>query len=139
MPATKEFTVLMDDRPSTPGRFCRALADREVNILALQSFPIGGKRDSIHRRQSVDRQDGAGQRAAEIRRGRNRPSSTSAPIRRNRASKHPVWERPTSTSITHTAAWSPVRIRLSSFLASRKSARLPRYLSTPQPPQSLRL
>jgi len=43
MPATKEFTVLMEDRPSTLGRFCRALADREVNILALQSFPIGGK------------------------------------------------------------------------------------------------
>jgi len=43
MPATKEFTVLMEDRPSALGRFCRALADREVNILALQSFPIGGK------------------------------------------------------------------------------------------------
>jgi len=43
MPATKEFTVLMEDRPSTLGKFCRALADREVNILALQSFPIGGK------------------------------------------------------------------------------------------------
>jgi hypothetical protein len=43
MPATKEFTVLMEDRPSTLGKFCRALADHEVNILALQSFPIGGK------------------------------------------------------------------------------------------------
>ena len=43
MLVTKEFTVLMEDRPSTLGRFCRALADREVNILALQSFPIGGK------------------------------------------------------------------------------------------------
>ena len=43
MPATKEFTVLMEDRPSALGRFCRALADCEVNILALQSFPIGGK------------------------------------------------------------------------------------------------
>jgi hypothetical protein len=43
MPATKEFTVLMEDRPSTLGKVCRALADREVNILALQSFPIGGK------------------------------------------------------------------------------------------------
>ncbi len=41
MPATKEFTVLMEDRPSTLGKFCRALADHEVNILALQSFPIG--------------------------------------------------------------------------------------------------
>ncbi len=43
MPATKECTVLMEDRPSTLGKFCRALADHEVNILALQSFPIGGK------------------------------------------------------------------------------------------------
>ncbi len=43
MPVTKEFTVLMEDRPSTLGKVCRALADREVNILALQSFPIGGK------------------------------------------------------------------------------------------------
>jgi len=43
MPVTKEFTVLMEDRPSALGKVCRALADREVNILALQSFPIGGK------------------------------------------------------------------------------------------------
>jgi hypothetical protein len=43
MPLTKEFVVLMEDRPSTLGKVCRALADREVNILALQSFPIGGK------------------------------------------------------------------------------------------------
>jgi hypothetical protein len=43
MLATKEFTVLMDDRPGTLGKVCRTLADRNVNILALQSFPIGGK------------------------------------------------------------------------------------------------
>jgi hypothetical protein len=43
MPVTKEFTVLMEDRPSTLGKVCRALANLEVNILALQSFPIGGK------------------------------------------------------------------------------------------------
>jgi hypothetical protein len=43
MPVTKEFTVLMEDRPGTLGKVCRALADRNVNILALQSFPIGGK------------------------------------------------------------------------------------------------
>ena len=40
---TKEFTVLLEDRPSTLGKVCRALADCEVTILALQSFPIGGK------------------------------------------------------------------------------------------------
>lgn len=43
MPISKEFIVLMDDRPSTLGKVCRALADRGVDILALQSFPIGGK------------------------------------------------------------------------------------------------
>ncbi len=43
MPVTKEFTVLMEDRPSALGKVCRALADRGVNILALQAFPIGGK------------------------------------------------------------------------------------------------
>jgi hypothetical protein len=43
MPITKEFIVLVEDRPSTLGEVCRALADREVNILALQSSPIGGK------------------------------------------------------------------------------------------------
>jgi hypothetical protein len=43
MPVTKEFIVLLEDRPSMLGRVCLALADREVNILALQSFTIGGK------------------------------------------------------------------------------------------------
>lgn len=43
MPITKEFTVLMDDRPGTLGKVCRALANRNVNILGLESFPIGGK------------------------------------------------------------------------------------------------
>jgi hypothetical protein len=43
MPVIKEFTVLTEDRPSIFGKLCRALADHRVNILALQSFPIGGK------------------------------------------------------------------------------------------------
>jgi len=43
MPTTKEFAVLMEDRPGTLGKICRALADRSVNILGFQSFPIGGK------------------------------------------------------------------------------------------------
>ena len=43
MPITKEFTVLLEDRPSALGKVCQALADHEVNILALQSFPTGGK------------------------------------------------------------------------------------------------
>jgi acetolactate synthase small subunit len=40
---TKEFTVLMEDQPGALGKVCRALGDRGVNILALQSFPIGWK------------------------------------------------------------------------------------------------
>jgi hypothetical protein len=43
MPVIKEFTVVLEDRPSTLGNVCRALAERGVNILALQSFPTGGK------------------------------------------------------------------------------------------------
>jgi hypothetical protein len=43
MPIIKEFIVLLEDRPSVLGKVCLALADREVNILALQSFSIGGK------------------------------------------------------------------------------------------------
>jgi len=43
MPTAKEFTLTMDDRPGTLGKICRALAERNVNIVAAQSFPIGGK------------------------------------------------------------------------------------------------
>ncbi len=43
MPTAKEFTLTMDDRPGTLGKICRALSDRNVNIVAAQSFPIGGK------------------------------------------------------------------------------------------------
>src|SRR5437764_12576496 len=43
MPVVKEFTLTMDDRPGTLGKICRALADRNVNIIAAQSFPSSGK------------------------------------------------------------------------------------------------
>jgi len=43
MPAAKEFAVRMEDLPGTLGKACRALADRRINILALQSFPSGGE------------------------------------------------------------------------------------------------
>jgi hypothetical protein len=43
MAVTKEFTVLIEDRPNALGKVCWALAERGVNILALQSFPIGGR------------------------------------------------------------------------------------------------
>jgi hypothetical protein len=84
MPATKEFIVLLEDQPSTLGKLCRALADREVNILALQSFPIGGKSVT---RFIVDNPSTAktvlvseqltyveAERAADVRRGGNRAS-----------------------------------------------------------------
>ena len=43
MPVTKEFTVLIENRPGMLGKICQALADQEVNILALESFPTRGK------------------------------------------------------------------------------------------------
>jgi hypothetical protein len=43
MPTSKEFSIRMEDRPGTLGKFCRALADRGINILALQSIPYEGK------------------------------------------------------------------------------------------------
>jgi len=43
MPTSKEFAIRMEDRPGTLGKFCRALADRGVNILAFQSVPFEGK------------------------------------------------------------------------------------------------
>jgi hypothetical protein len=39
MPTAKEFTLTMDDRPGNLAKICRALADRNVNIIAAQSFP----------------------------------------------------------------------------------------------------
>lgn len=43
MSVTKEFTVFLEDRAGTLGKVCQALADHGVNILALHSFPSGGK------------------------------------------------------------------------------------------------
>jgi hypothetical protein len=45
MPTTKEFTLTLEDRPGILGKICRALADRNVNIVAAQSFlsPSSGK------------------------------------------------------------------------------------------------
>jgi hypothetical protein len=43
MPTTKEFSIQIADQPGTLGKFCRALADKGVNILAFQSFSSEGK------------------------------------------------------------------------------------------------
>ncbi|PYT80640.1 MAG: hypothetical protein DMG40_11770 [Acidobacteria bacterium] len=43
MPIAREFSLTMDDRPGMLGKLCRALAERNVNIVAAQSFPSSGK------------------------------------------------------------------------------------------------
>jgi hypothetical protein len=43
MATSKEITIQMEDRPGTLGKFCRALAEWRVNILAFCSFPSDGK------------------------------------------------------------------------------------------------
>lgn len=40
MSNTREFTIQMEDRPGAFAKACRSLADRRVNILAFQAFPI---------------------------------------------------------------------------------------------------
>jgi hypothetical protein len=50
MPTTKEFSVRMNDQPGTLGKFCRALADRDVNILANGNLNFArGKRGFARR------------------------------------------------------------------------------------------
>lgn len=39
MPITKELTIRMDNCPGSLGKVCRALADRDVDIMAFQSIP----------------------------------------------------------------------------------------------------
>jgi hypothetical protein len=43
MPKTREFNVRVEDHPGALAKFCRALADRGVNILAFQAFPFEGQ------------------------------------------------------------------------------------------------
>ena len=43
MPTAKELNIRLADRPGTLGKLCRALADRNVNILAFQSIPLQGE------------------------------------------------------------------------------------------------
>jgi len=47
MPTARELRIQMEDRPGTLGKLCRALADRGVNVLAVQSFPAK-KESSLH-------------------------------------------------------------------------------------------
>ena len=112
MPITKEFTVLIEDQPGMLGKLCRALADREVNILALQSFPIRGK---FVTRFIVDNP-----KTAKTVLDSERLTYTEAEIVRTKILHGPGeiarlasrWGKPRSISTTHIAAWSPVRMRL---------------------------
>jgi len=47
MPTAKELNIRLADRPGTLAKLCRALADRNVNILAFQSIALQG--DSLVR------------------------------------------------------------------------------------------
>jgi hypothetical protein len=48
MPITKEFAIRQEDKPGMLGKLCHALADKNINILAFQSFPIQKGQSSIH-------------------------------------------------------------------------------------------
>jgi hypothetical protein len=61
MPITKEFTVLVEDGPGTLGKVFRALAECGVNSRTSGLPDRRQERNSIHRRQSGERQDGPGQ------------------------------------------------------------------------------
>jgi hypothetical protein len=43
MATIREFNLTIEDRPGTLSKICRALADRNVNIIAAQAFSSGGK------------------------------------------------------------------------------------------------
>src|SRR5690349_13437072 len=43
MPVSREFAVLLEDRPGTLGKMCRALAERGVDIVAFQAVPSQDK------------------------------------------------------------------------------------------------
>ena len=43
MPISKELVIQMEDRPGTLAKCCKALSDRNVNILAFHSVPEQGK------------------------------------------------------------------------------------------------
>jgi len=43
MPIAKELTIRIEDQPGTLAQCCRALADRDVNILAFEAFEREGQ------------------------------------------------------------------------------------------------
>ena len=43
MPISKELTIRIEDKPGTLAQCCRALAERDVNILAFEAFEREGQ------------------------------------------------------------------------------------------------
>ena len=43
MPTNQEITLQLEDRPGTLANICSAMADRGVNIMAIQATPEAGK------------------------------------------------------------------------------------------------
>jgi hypothetical protein len=43
-----EFAIQMQDRPGALGEVCRALADRDVNIIGFQSSPESAGKSLVH-------------------------------------------------------------------------------------------
>jgi hypothetical protein len=37
MPTSKELTIRMENKPGTLGKLCKSLADKKVNVLAIQA------------------------------------------------------------------------------------------------------
>jgi hypothetical protein len=48
MPKLTEFSLQLEDRPGTLGKFSQALADQGVNIIAFEAFPLEGKSSTVH-------------------------------------------------------------------------------------------
>jgi hypothetical protein len=49
MPTAKELSIELDDRPGTLANACKALADRGVNIVAIQASPNRPQNKSLVR------------------------------------------------------------------------------------------
>ena len=141
MPVTKEFTVLLEDGPGALGKVCRALADRGVNILALQSFPIGGKSVT---RFIVDNPTAAKTVLVNARLTYQESEIVHAKLTHRPGELARVASRLGEANININYAYCGCSLlknwgRLWSSSASRKSTRRPQFLSRLQPPlRSLR-
>jgi hypothetical protein len=47
MPKSNEFTIQLEDKPGSLGKFCDALAERGVNIIAFEAFPREGESSTV--------------------------------------------------------------------------------------------